>query len=177
MRIDWNWAAATCSVCQNYADLLSMPLLIAWKYYRVWMLFEGAKHLKRAKTSYRISAEAAIRENLLGVLAGDVAYSLGTGTGVHLRFRKSKILRTESDASLRTEHWHTVVIDQVSFVDHEGNQRADVAKDMQSLFLASDLETQEEHTDSHVHLRFVAGDGQSQFAHMSLVNMPELGSV
>lgn len=154
---------------QNYADLLSMPLLIAWKYHRLWILFE-AKHLKVAKTSFRISWNEAMRENLLGALAGDVAYSLGSGTGVRLRFRKDKLVKKDAAENIRTEHWHSIV-DQVAFVDHEGKERTDLAQQVQSLFFASDLEPQEEHTESHIHLRYVAGEGQAQFAHMSLVNL------
>ena len=35
----------------NYAELLKLPLLIAWKHHSVWSLFE-ARHLKKAATNF-----------------------------------------------------------------------------------------------------------------------------
>lgn len=79
---------------QKYADLVGMPLLVAWKFHGLWMLFE-ARHMKKADKNFNISLETAMRENLLGVLAGDVAYKIGADAGVHLRFRKDNLIGTE----------------------------------------------------------------------------------
>lgn len=154
---------------QNYADLVGMPLLVAWKFHSFWMLFE-AKHMKKANKNFNITLETACRENLLGVLAGDVAYKIGTGAGVHLRFRKDRLLATEKTDDGLTEHWATV-IDNVVFTDHEGNCREDLDGEVQSLFTAWDLKEKEDHTDSHIHLHFVAGDDGIQFAHTALVDL------
>lgn len=48
---------------QSYADLLGMPLLIAWRYRSLWVLFE-ARHLKRTNKNYAIAFTEAIKENL-----------------------------------------------------------------------------------------------------------------
>ncbi len=61
---------------QSYADLLGLPLLIAWKYHSLWVLFE-AKHLRKAVSNFNISFETAYKENLLGILVGDFAYKIG----------------------------------------------------------------------------------------------------
>ena len=60
---------------KNYAGLLKLPLLIAWKFHSIWTLFE-VKHLKKAIKNFNISLELATKENLLGVLAGDVMYKI-----------------------------------------------------------------------------------------------------
>lgn len=154
---------------QNYADLMGMPLLVAWKSHSLWMLFE-ARHMKKADKNFNITLETAMKENLLGVLAGDVAYKIGTGAGVHLRLRKDKLLGTEKTDNGYTEQW-AMTFDDVTFSDREGNRRMDLDADVQSLFAAWDLEEQEEHTASHVHLHFVAGDEGMQFAHTALVRL------
>lgn len=43
--------------------------------------------------------------------------------------------------------------------------------DIQSLFTAWDLEDLEEHTETHVHVRFVAGKEGIQFTHTALVHL------
>ncbi|WP_153159702.1 restriction endonuclease [Zoogloea sp. 1C4] len=154
---------------QNYADLVGMPLLIAWKFHSVWMLFE-ARHMKKATKNFNITLNTAMQENLLGILAGDVAYKIGAGAGVHLRFRKDKLLGTQKTADGYAEQW-AMTIDDVGFTDREGARRTDLDGEVQSLFTAWDLEDKEEHTDSHIHLHFVAGDEGMQFAHTALVRL------
>lgn len=154
---------------QNYAELVSMPLLIAWKYHGVWTLFDVV-HLKRINKNFRITLEDALRENLLGVLAGDLAYKIGAGAGVHLRFRKDKLVGTEKTEAGLVEQW-MMTCDDVAFTDFEGNRRTDLDSEVQSLFTAWDLDQDEEHSDSHVNFRFLAGAEGMQFAHMALVRL------
>jgi Holliday junction resolvase len=154
---------------QNYADLVGMLSLVAWKFHSLWMLFE-ARHMKKARSNFNITLEGGMRENLLGILAGDVAYKIGAGAGIHVRFRKDKLLGTEKTDEGFTEQWATT-IDEVSFTDRDGMRRSDLDGEVQSLFTAWDLEESEEHNDSHVQLHFVAGDEGIQFAHTALVHL------
>lgn len=154
---------------QNYADLVGMPLLVAWKFHSVWMLFE-VRHMKKATKNFNITLNTAMQENLLGVLAGDVAYKIGAGAGIHLRFRKDKLLGVEKTDECHTEQW-AMTIDDVAFTDHERNRRTDLDNEVQSLFTTWDFEEKEEHTDSHVHLHFIASHEGMQFAHTALVRL------
>lgn len=154
---------------QNYADLVGMPLLIAWKFNGLWMLFE-AQHMKKAAKNFNITLNKAMQENLLGILVGDVAYKIGAGAGVHFRFRKDKLLGSENTADGQIEQWK-MTIDEVSFTDREGARRTDLDGDVQSLFTAWDLETHEEHTDTHFNLHLIAGEEGMQFAHTTLVHL------
>ncbi|MEA9578700.1 hypothetical protein VC218_07160 [Xanthomonas nasturtii] len=154
---------------QNYADLVGMPLLVAWKFYSVWTLFE-VRHMKKASKNYNITLNTAMQESLLGVLVGDLAYTIGVGAGVHLRFRKHKLVETEKTEDGYTEQW-MMTVDGVSFTDSEGANRIDLDSEVQSLFTAWDLENKEEHTESHIHIHFVAGDEGVQFAHTALVRL------
>lgn len=48
---------------KNYADLIGMPLLVAWKFHSLWMLFEVG-HMKMADKNFNVTLETAMRENL-----------------------------------------------------------------------------------------------------------------
>ncbi len=76
-----------------YAALMNMPLLIAWKFHTMWALFD-VRHLRKAKTNFNISFGEAMQQTLLGVLAGDFAYGLHEGAGIHFVFAKEELLKT-----------------------------------------------------------------------------------
>lgn len=154
---------------QNYADMVGMPLLIAWKFHSLWTLFE-VKHLTKAEKNFNISFEKASQESLMGVLAGDVAYKIGAGAGIHLRLRKDRLIERVEDERERSEQW-AMTIDDVSFTDYKGMRRTDLTEEVQSLFTAWDLEEVQEHTDTHIHMRFVANQQGIQFAHTALVRL------
>lgn len=154
---------------QNYAGLVGMPLLIAWKFHSLWVLFEP-KHLKKAVKNFNISFGEALKENLLGVLAGDIAYKIGQGAGIHFRFQKEELLSVEESDGEKTENWKMRVT-KVAFTDCEGNPVTDLSPDVQSLFTTWDLETREEHADDHVWISYVATEDGLQFAHTALVRL------
>ena len=85
-----------------YAELVNMPLLIAWRYRGIWVLFE-ARHLTKARKNFNISFSDAMRENLLGVLAGDVSYKIAPGAGVRFLCKKEELLTVEKDGDTVTE--------------------------------------------------------------------------
>jgi Holliday junction resolvase len=154
---------------QRYADLVGMPLLIAWKFHSLWVLFE-AKHLKKAARNFNISYGQALKENLLGVLAGDVAYKIGSGAGIHLRFQKEELLSVEETDDGKSENWQMRVTD-VAFTGRDGAPVNDLSSDVQSLFTTWDLEAQEDHAEDHIWIRHVAGEDGIQFAHTALVRL------
>lgn len=153
----------------NYADLVGMPLLIAWKYFNLWFLFE-AKHLRKANKNFNVSISTAGVENLLGMLAGDLAYKIGAGAGVHVRFRKDKLISREKTEEGWNEEWH-MTCDDVGFTNYNGDRIVDLDNDAQSLFTAWDLDDSEEHTPTHIHQHFVANGDGIQFSHTALVRM------
>jgi hypothetical protein len=86
----------------DYAKLLGHPLLIAWKHYSVWCLFD-ARHLQLARVNFNITHSEAMRQNLLGVLAGDLGFALGAEAGVHFNCAKEELISTEGDDERFTE--------------------------------------------------------------------------
>jgi hypothetical protein len=71
----------------RYAELLGLPLLVAWKDRTLWTLFE-ARHATLANTNYHISFGQAWEENLLGLIGGDFSYRLAPGTTLNMPIRK-----------------------------------------------------------------------------------------
>lgn len=154
---------------QDYSDLVGMPLLIAWKYHSVWVLFEP-KHMKKAVKNFNISFGDAMRENLMGVLTGDVAYKIGEGAGIHLRLQKEELISVEDVGGIRSEQWKTRLT-EVAFSDRNGERVTDLSPDVQSLFVTCDLETSEVHENDHIWMSHVAAGDGLQFAHSALVRL------
>lgn len=152
-----------------YANLLGLPLLIAWKFHSMWRLFD-ARHLQLAQTNFNITQSEAMKQSLLGVLAGDVAYSLGPGAGIHFDCAKEQLISTEPADDQFTEHWQARISD-VFFTDGAGRRRDDLHGETQQLFAGWDLQKREEISATRIRLSFVPGENQMQFAHSALVQL------
>ena len=152
-----------------HADLLGMPLLIAWKYHAVWTLFD-IRHMKKRHKNFNITFGEALKENLLGVLAGDVAYTIEAGAGVSFRFRKEQLLDVTHDEESTIEQWQ-MRVDQVHFTRAGGVPATDLAPEVATLFTTWDLEQSEVHSPTHVDVAFRAGAEGSMFGHMALVHL------
>lgn len=154
---------------QNYAHLLGMPLLIAWRYRGVWVLFE-AQHLKCTHQNYAISFTEAIKENLLGVLAGDVMYLLEERAGFHIKVRKEHLIDTNVRDDHSFQQWHAA-IDEMYFTNGLGERCDDLGKGVAQLFVTTDLDEVQKHTDTHIHLSATAGNHGLQPSHRALVEL------
>ena len=75
---------------KRYSDLLGLPLLVACKYRlqemhtAYWTLFETGVFLKPHK-NFQMPFDQAMKENLLGQLAGDFAVDIQAGVGIRIR--------------------------------------------------------------------------------------------
>ena len=152
-----------------YADLLGKPLLIAWKFHSLWMLFE-VRHLRKARKNFNIRFDEAMRQNLLGVLAGDVSYKIAPGAGVVFECIKEELLETETTGEITTEQWR-MRIDRVRFTAKGGQPSDDLHGDVATLFTTWDLEERQTFTPTHIHIAFQAGEEGMMFGHMALVQL------
>lgn len=157
---------------QDYADLMGMPLLIAWKYHALWILFEP-KHFRKSVKNFNISIGDAMRESLMGILVGDIAYKIGEGAGVHLQCEKVALIAEEKVENGVQQSWKTT-IKGVEFTDRNGELMEAPSLETQTLFKIWDLEElRVDHAD-HIRMSYTApGDGM-RFAHMSLVDLLRL---
>lgn len=156
---------------QAYADLVGHPLLIAWKFHSMWTLFE-ARHLTLARTNFNITHAEAMRQNLLGVLAGDIAFVLGERSGLHFNAAKEALIETQpngpDEGEGYTETWQARWT-EIYFTDREGRPREDLHPETKQVFASWDLQQREEHFDDSIVVHFEPGESQVQFAHVALV--------
>jgi len=144
-------------------------LLIAWKFHSLWALFD-VRHLALARKNFNITHNEALRQNLLGVLAGDVAFKLAEGSGVHLDLAKEELIDTTPTEDGYTETWQ-MRVSNVSFTGRSGEVREDLHIETTQLLTTWDLESSEEHSPSHVRQSFTVGADGIEFAHRALVRL------
>lgn len=147
-----------------------MPLLVAWKHHGIWVLFD-IQHLTKAQTNFNITLGEAMKENLLGVLAGDVAYKIASGVDLRFRCKKEALIDREESEGVITEQWE-MRIDEVGFMISGGETVDDLDPDVTTLFTTRDLSEQQSHSATHFDLRFVAGDDDGMmFGYMALTHL------
>jgi predicted RNA-binding protein associated with RNAse of E/G family len=76
----------------DYAALVGLPLLVAWKVTTTgWTLFD-IERMGIAARAYHISLDLAWKENLLGVLVGDFTFTLPESCAVVMKIRKEETI-------------------------------------------------------------------------------------
>lgn len=156
-----SWKPAYATAIQDYATLLGLPLLVAWKHRTFWTLFE-VRHLRKSTKNFKISFSEAMSETLLGLLAGDFSFSFRPGVGVHLKIRK---LKETDDGGFHGK------IEEAYFSNDQGEKHTGVGGVLE-LFSCIDQESQILEDDAHVVQSFVMpGTGQAEFAHRALVTL------
>jgi len=162
-----------------YAELLKLPLLIAWKFRWTWTLFE-ARHLARATKNFNISFELALKENLLGVLAGDVWYRIGSGAGSNLLLRKEELVEPanaqDGDHDEKNESWK-LRVEEVYFTDSKGSRRNDISQEAVSILVATpDLAETVTPSETHFHISYLAHQDQGlKTASQTLLSLLRFG--
>jgi len=157
------------SKLKAYGELLGLPVLIAWRRYGVWSLV----HLdvfSKAKKNFNLSFNDAIRNSLMSKFLGDFSYTPQVNSGVHISFKKEKLIETmETDEGIE-EKWH-MIIDDVYFTNKDREKLRSLSPIAQQLFLSWDLITTESHSDSHMVMHNTIEEQSSMFAHMALTRL------
>lgn len=153
----------------RYADLLCAPLLVAWKHYSLWTLVD-IRHFALARKNFNLSHSEAMRQNLLGVLAGDVAFKLAEASGIHLDITKEKLVETRPTEDGFEETWQMRVTG-VEFTIKDGEVRTNLHPETTQLFATWDLQSSEVHSPTHIRQSFTVGPQGIEFAHRALVSL------
>jgi hypothetical protein len=132
-----------------YAELLNLPILVAWRHRGFWALFE-MRHASLSQMNYSIDFSTAMQENLLGVLAGDFSYRLVPGTRLKMRIRKL----TEPDPETGGFDGE---IQDVHFVNSIGKSIPNIPH-LSSLFMFWDNETELVEDGNDIVQSFVVSD-------------------
>ncbi len=143
----------------KYAEVVGIPMLIAWKYRTFWTLFEMC-HSKIAVTNYKIGFFRAMEENLMGLLAGDFSYHVAPGTAIRMHIQKL----TEPDEKRSFEGR----IDDVHFVNAVGIRIPNISH-LASLFLIWENEVeQRDEKDAIIQSFVIPETGFGEFASRTL---------
>ena len=132
-----SWSQGYYEKLSRYGSLTGLPVLVAWKHvpFRIWTLTD-INAFRKNKINWVLPMNEAFRQNLLGVLAGELSYQLMDGVGLHLEARKDELVRTES--ADQSETWR-LTITKAWFTDGNGKEYRQTPPGIWPLFLGSHL--------------------------------------
>lgn len=159
---------------QRYAELLGVPLLIAWKLRKmgVWVLFD-ARLLKKSVKNYKIDFVSAIKNNLMGTLAGDFYVVFRKGVGLNFKFKKLKKEAAKQTSDGQSERW-LMRIEDAFFTNGEGQRIKTLGPGLWALFIASPIEDQLSFNDDYINQSWIVmQEDNMQCAYRILSSMLE----
>jgi len=135
----------------RYAELVGLPLLIAWKHRTFWTLFDSTL-AAQADGQHRIGFFEAMEQNLLGILAGDFSYRVAPGTAIRMRIQK--LSKPDDEGRFRG------VIQDTHFVNADGERLPNLPEltRLGSLFVFWENEVEQVEEDGAVIQSFVIPD-------------------
>jgi Holliday junction resolvase len=156
-----HWSAKYVEGFLRYQEITGIPVLIAWKHPQlgIWTINDIAV-FERTQNAYKLTLERAFKENLMGILAGDVCYQLVDGVGLHITYQKEKLI--EKEVSSGTETWQVRITDAY-FTDGKGIKYTETPPGIFPLFLASPFISNTEENSEMIFHSFVI-NSQSQSA-------------
>lgn len=153
---------------KNYASCLGLPLLVAWKFYNLWLLVEiGCFTL--AKTNFHLSLETAMKNNLMSCLVGDFLYVMKENVGLHFVLRKERLVETyETGMNSHEEKWLTRV-EKAFFTNSVGLKSSKLPAGLWPLFISAEPESQDRVEKDHIFQSFIIPENQGmKCAHVAL---------
>ncbi|WP_395565774.1 hypothetical protein [Pseudomonas aeruginosa] len=146
----------------NYGEMLGLPVLFAWKYRGLWMLFDISL-FKRFNKNYRVEFISAISNSLMSLLAGDVNYQLGEGVGLHLKFKKDELL----DNDKNVETWKAK-IEEIYIQDFSGEKNYTFSPKILSILNACEIDEKMEVDGEYISQSFIVRPGMGNMAHRTM---------
>lgn len=173
-RDSLSWRANYFEALQRYAQEVGLPLLVAWKWkpFGFWALFE-LRHFERPERNYKVTFETAMRQNLMGLLAGDFGLAFRGGVGLHIKMRKADKLHEQKDGKKLVTEW-LVQVEDAYFTNGDG-QRVDLlGPGLWPLLLSAPLQEQSHIEETHITQSFVVpAEDEGEWAHRAMVILLE----
>ena len=162
------WKANYLQKLKNYSALTSIPLLVAWKFYSLWLIVD-INLFAKAKTDFHLSLETAMKNNLMSYLAGDFVYVMKPNVGFHFVMKKEKIVSAKSAGkSSREEQW-LVRIEKAYFTNSEGIETTKLPSGLWPLLISAEPDPEDRIEEDCVYQSFVIPQNQGiKFAHAAL---------
>jgi Holliday junction resolvase len=166
-----NWTDSYYKSLLSYQINIGIPVLVAWKHsdINIWTL-NSLQSFSKAKTNYHLSFEKAFQDNLLSCIAGDIAYQLCDGVGLHLVYSKEELISKDEDD--KGETWN-VVIKDAFFTDGNGKHYSTLPEGVWPLFIACDQYNDSEVGGNEIFQKYIIdstkpGINSFQYLHIAL---------
>ena len=155
----------------NYANMLGLPLLVAWriKKLNLWCLFD-LERMTRKRTAFHIDFQTAMNNSLLGILLDDVIISISRGTQVFIKIRKvpGTELRDKIDGKLQK---FDGIVEDIAWLSPNGQKismGSTLGKFLDYAFRLVGNDVTEIEDEGHVILTFSTTENEDIFAHQLL---------
>ncbi len=155
----------------NYANLLQLPLLIAWhiESFNLWCFFD-IRQMQKKRTAFHIDFNTAMNNNLLGVLFDDVIFRLKPGNKILIRVRKEhgSEMRDSSTGELKR---FSGIVEEIRFVSAKNQDvvlHSKLGKLFELLFHLVDNDQTDEEDKEYVTLTFYTTNEDNRFTHQLL---------
>ncbi len=165
------FASSYHSKLTNYANLLQLPLLIAWHIERLnlWCLFD-VERMQKKRTAFHIDFDTAMNNNLLGVLFDDVIIRLKPGNKILFRVRKESgsEIRDTSTGKLKR---FSGIMEEIVFVSARNQEvvlDSALGKLLELLFHLVDNDQTDVEDEEYVTLTFYTTSEENLFTHQLL---------
>jgi len=164
-----SWKPDYFNALRRYWQVLGLPVLLAWKIspLGIWALVD-LDQFQLARTNYRLTLQAAMQNNLLGVLAGDFVVAFQPGLAMVLDLRKVETLSRDVHGDTATEEVLLQVTDAY-FQTPSGERLTKLGSGLWLLFLAAHHNDQTLETEDGFKLSFeIEPDAMGVWAHRAL---------
>ena len=163
-----SWKSSYLNRLKNYSSLIGLPILVAWKFYNLWLLVD-LDCFKKARTNYHLSLDSAMKHNLMSFLAGDFVYVMQPNIGLHFHMKKEKLVsKNQIDESSREEKW-LIRIEQAFFANANGNKVSKLPPGLWPLFISSEPVSEDRVEDEYIYQSFIIPENSGMhFAHTAL---------
>jgi hypothetical protein len=127
------WSESYLSSLRRFAQLLNVPLLIAWKRYGMWALVDS-DHFTKKVTAYHLTFDCAVKNNLMTALFGNVFITIKE----HFRYEIVLKLLDPKDAAATVldDGDHKAQITDAALYTYKGRVPKELYLDLFPLFLA-----------------------------------------
>ena len=169
-----SWTSEYFEGLQQYGQQLGLPVLVAWKCRQLglWTLFE-LRHFHRPRQNFKLTFETAMKQNLMGLLAGDFSVRLKSGVGLHFKMHKEAKLSEERDGSALQEMWR-LRIEDAYFTNSDSDRIKQLGPGLWPLFLSAPFQDQTKIEETHIHQSFIIPpDEPIQYAQRALAILLE----
>lgn len=154
---------------KKYGEILNLPVLVAWKFYQLWVLVP-IDEFRKADKNFNLSITDAIPLSLMIDMLGDFNYVLADNAGLHLRFNKVCLVETKPNEDGREESWNMLLSD-VYITNGDGKPIRKYPSIIEQVFHTWDLEYKEEYFDDHIIISYVNTNNDIMSAHMALTRL------